>query len=128
MKKIAGPLRLEYSQYRELESFAQFGSDLDKETKAALEKGKRIVELLKQDQYSPMKVADQVLVIYAVSNNFAIDVPVTEIKRFEKELIEFANLRYSDVLDELKNASSLSDELSAKVDNLINEFKATFKC
>ncbi len=128
MKKIAGPLRLEYSQYRELESFAQFGSDLDKETKASLEKGKRIVELLKQDQYSPMKVADQVLVIYAVSNNFAVDVPVAEIRRFEKELIEFANLRYTDVLDELKSASSLSDELAAKVDNLITEFKATFKC
>ncbi len=128
MKKIAGPLRLEYSQYRELESFAQFGSDLDKETKESLEKGKRIVELLKQDQYSPMKVSDQVLVIYAVSNNFAIDVPVAEMRRFEKELIEFANLRYTDVLEELKTASGLDDELAAKVDNLINEFKATFKC
>ncbi len=128
MKKIAGPLRLEYSQYRELESFAQFGSDLDKETKASLEKGKRIVELLKQDQYSPMKVSDQVLVIYAVSNDFAVDVPVNEMRRFEKELIEFANLRYTDVLDELKSASSLSDELAAKVDSLITEFKATFKC
>jgi len=128
MKKIAGPLRLEYSQYRELESFAQFGSDLDKETKAALEKGKRIVELLKQDQYSPMKVADQVLIIFAVSNDYAVDVPVSEMRRFEKELIDFANLRYPEVLDELKTASGLSDELAKKAGDLITEFKATFKC
>ncbi|MCI7642141.1 MAG: F0F1 ATP synthase subunit alpha, partial [Subdoligranulum variabile] len=96
MKKIAGPLRIEYAQYRELAGFAQFGADLDKETKAQLEKGKRIVEILKQDQYAPMRVEDQVLIIFAVSNNFCNDVPVEDMKRFEKELIEFARYHHAE--------------------------------
>ena len=126
MKKIAGPLRIEYAQYRELASFAQFGSDLDKETKAQLEKGKRIVEILKQDQYAPMRVEDQVLIIFAVSNNYANDVPVEEMKRFEKELIEFARYRYPEVLEELKTTKNFDKELQERVSALVKEFKETF--
>lgn len=126
MKKIAGPLRIEYAQYRELASFAQFGSDLDKETKAQLEKGKRIVEILKQDQYAPMRVEDQVLIIFAVSNNYANDVPVEEMKRFEKELIEFARYRYPEVLEGLKTTKNFDKELQERVSALVKEFKETF--
>ncbi len=126
MKKIAGPLRIEYAQYRELASFAQFGADLDKETKAQLEKGKRIVEILKQDQYAPMRVEDQVLIIFAVSNNYANDVPVEEMKRFEKELIEFARYRYPEVLEELKTTNNFDKELQERVGAIVKEFKGTF--
>ncbi|MBO4360108.1 MAG: F0F1 ATP synthase subunit alpha [Eubacteriaceae bacterium] len=127
MKTIAGPLRLEYAQYRELASFAQFGSDLDKETKAQLAKGERIVEMLKQNQYAPMKVEDQVLIIFAVSNNFCNDIEVSDMKRFEKELIEFANLSHADVLKELKTTSKFDKELMDKAAAVVNEFKLTFK-
>jgi F-type H+-transporting ATPase subunit alpha len=127
MKKIAGPLRIEYAQYRELASFAQFGADLDKETKAQLEKGKRIVEILKQDQYAPMRVEDQVLIIFAVSDNHTNDIPVEDIKRFEKELIEFARYRYPELLQEIKTTKNFDKELQAKVAAVVEEFKATFK-
>ncbi|MBQ2302683.1 MAG: F0F1 ATP synthase subunit alpha [Oscillospiraceae bacterium] len=127
MKKIAGPLRIEYAQYRELASFAQFGADLDKETKAQLEKGKRIVEILKQDQYAPMRVEDQVLIIFAVSDNHTNDIPVEDIKRFEKELIEFARYRYPELLQEIKTTKNFDKELQAKVAAVVEEFKTTFK-
>ena len=127
MKKIAGPLRIEYAQYRELASFAQFGADLDKETKAQLEKGKRIVEILKQDQYAPMRVEDQVLIIFAVSDNHTNDIPVEDIKRFEKELIEFARNRYPELLQEIKTTKNFDKELQAKVAAVVEEFKTTFK-
>ena len=127
MKKIAGPLRIEYAQYRELASFAQFGADLDKETKAQLEKGKRIVEILKQDQYAPMRVEDQVLIIFAVSDNHTNDIPVEDIKRFEKELIEFARYRYPELLQEIKTTKNFDKEMQAKVAAVVEEFKATFK-
>ena len=126
MKKIAGPLRIEYAQYRELAGFAQFGADLDKETKAQLEKGKRIVEILKQDQYAPMRVEDQVLIIFAVSNNFCNDVPVEDMKRFEKELIEFARYHHADLLEELKNTNNFGKELQARAADVVKEFKAGF--
>ena len=126
MKKIAGPLRIEYAQYRELAGFAQFGADLDKETKAQLEKGKRIVEILKQDQYAPMRVEDQVLIIFAVSNNFCNDVPVEDMKRFEKELIEFARYHHTDLLEELKNTNNFGKELQARAADVVKEFKAGF--
>ena len=127
MKKIAGPLRIEYAQYRELASFAQFGADLDKETKAQLEKGKRIVEILKQDQYAPMRVEDQVLIIFAVSDNHTNDIAVEDIKRCEKELIEFARYRYPELLQEIKTTKNFDKELQAKVAAVVEEFKATFK-
>ncbi|MBR3952996.1 MAG: F0F1 ATP synthase subunit alpha [Oscillospiraceae bacterium] len=126
MKKIAGPLRIEYAQYRELASFAQFGADLDKETKAQLEKGKRIVEILKQDQYAPMRVEDQVLIIFAVSDNHTNDIPVEDIKRFEKELIEFARYRYPELLQEIKTTKNFDKDMQARTAAVVEEFKATF--
>ena len=127
MKKIAGPLRIEYAQYRELAAFAQFGSDLDKETKAQLEKGKRVVEMLKQDQYAPMKVEEQVLVIFAISNNYTVDIEVEDIKDFEKGLLDFVNLNHKGLLQEIKDAKEFSKELMAKAGAVIDEFKTTFK-
>ena len=127
MKKIAGPLRIEYAQYKELASFAQFGSDLDKETKAQLEKGERIMEMLKQDQYSPMKVEEQVLIIFAVSNNFCNDIAVKDMKRFEKELVEYARLSHADLLNELKTTKDFDKELMQKAADAVKEFKLTFK-
>ncbi len=126
MKKVGGPLRIEYAQYRELASFAQFGSDLDKSTKASLEKGKRIVEMLKQEQYSPMKVEEQVLVIYAITNNFARDVKVDDIKEFEKGLVEYAHANAAGTLEKLKVAKGFDDELKAEMTKLINDYKDMF--
>lgn len=127
MKTIAGPLRIEYAQYKELASFAQFGSDLDKETKAQLSKGERIVEMLKQPQYAPMKVEEQVLIIFAVSNNYTADIEVSDLKRFEKELIEYAHLGHAELLDELKNTKKFDKELMQKTGAAIDEFKHSFK-
>ncbi|MCR1900203.1 F0F1 ATP synthase subunit alpha [Irregularibacter muris] len=126
MKKIAGPLRLEYAQYRELASFAQFGSDLDKETQARLAKGERIVEVLKQDQYSPMKVEHQVMIIYAVTNDFAKDVAVDRIRDFERELLSFMDNQYPQVGQEIKDTGAMSDETVETFKNAIVEFKKTF--
>jgi F-type H+-transporting ATPase subunit alpha len=122
MKKVAGPLRIEYAQYRELASFAQFGSDLDDATKAQLAKGERVVELLKQDQYAPMKVEHQVLAIYAITNDYAANVPVEMIKDYEKGLIEYADLNYGDTLEEIKGKGGLSDEVTAKMKEIIEKF------
>lgn len=126
MKKVGGPLRIEYAQYRELASFAQFGSDLDKSTKASLEKGKRIVEMLKQEQYSPMKVEEQVLVIYAVTNNFLKEIEVDEMKEFEKGLIEHAHSNSPSTLDKIKTAKGFDDELVEEISKLINDYKSIF--
>ncbi|WP_290772308.1 F0F1 ATP synthase subunit alpha [Anaerofustis sp.] len=126
MKKVGGPLRIEYAQYRELASFAQFGSDLDKSTKASLEKGKRIVEMLKQEQYSPMKVEEQVLVIYAITNNFAKDVKVDDIKEFEKGLVEYAHANSPATLDKIKVAKGFDEDLKEEISKLINDYKSIF--
>src|SRR5699024_8286634 len=111
MKKISGPLRLEYAQYRELASFAQFGSDLDPETLAQLSKGERGVELLKQDQYSPMKVENQVIAIYAIANDYAKDVELDRVKDFEKELLAFMDEKYPEVGKEIKKEGEISEPL-----------------
>lgn len=126
MKKVAGPLRIEYAQYRELASFAQFGSDLDDATKAQLAKGERVVELLKQDQYAPMKVEHQVLAIYAITNDYAANVPVEMIKDYEKGLIEYADLNHGDTLEEIKGKGGLSDEVTAKMKEIIEKFTGKY--
>jgi F-type H+-transporting ATPase subunit alpha len=126
MKKVAGPLRIEYAQYRELASFAQFGSDLDETTKAQLAKGERVVEMLKQDQYAPMKVEHQVLVIYAITNDYASDVPVNRIKDFEKALIEYAELNYANTLKFIKAEGALSDPIVEQLTEMLTKFKVEF--
>src|SRR5882724_7427058 len=109
MKKIAGRLRLELASYREKAAFAQFGSDLDKATLAQLNRGERMVELLKQGQFEPMSMAEQVVVIYAGTNGFVDDYPVAVLARYEKELLSFLKSRKKDVLDELHSTGELKD-------------------
>ena len=110
MKKVAGTLKLDQAQFRELEAFAKFGSDLDAATLNVIEKGKRNVEILKQSQNDPFTVEDQVAIIYAGSKNLLRDVPVEKVKEFETDFIEFLNAKHRDVLDTLKSGK-LTDEV-----------------
>ncbi|AZO93945.1 F0F1 ATP synthase subunit alpha [Halocella sp. SP3-1] len=126
MKDVAGTLRLDLSQYRELEAFAQFGSDLDQATQRRLNRGERIVEVLKQAQYSPMEVADQVLIIYPVINGHLDDIPVDNIERFEKEFINYVQANYDELPEAIKKEGQLSEENQKKLVEVINEFKESF--
>src|SRR5437868_10847501 len=109
MKKVAGRLRLELASYREKAAFAQFGSDLDKATLAQLSRGERMVELLKQGQYEPMPIDEQVIVIYAGTNGFVDDYPVGVVERYEKQLLSFMKSRKNDIFEELKSTGKLED-------------------
>ncbi len=115
MKKVAGSLKLLYSQYRELQSFAQFGSDLDKDTKGRLAQGARIVEVLKQDRNQPVDVAHQVAIIYAVTNGYLAKVPVEKIRQFETELYPWLTANYAQMLDEIRKTGKLSEEGEAQL-------------
>jgi len=126
MKQVAGTLRLDLAQFRELAAFAQFGSDLDKATLAQLNRGQRMVELLKQDQYVPMSVEQQILVIFAGTNGYVDDVPVNAVKRFESEMLKFAASKYADLLKDIASKKQLDDELKSRVKALIEEFKKSF--
>jgi len=127
MKKIAAPIRTELAQYRELASFAQFGSDLDDDTKEKLAQGERIREVLKQPQYDPMPVQYQVIIIYAVTRKYLLDVPVENITRFEKEFFEFLNTKYPEVPSSIASEKVMSDEIENKLKKALEEFKASFK-
>ena len=126
MKKVAGTLKLLYSQYRELQGFAQFGSDLDADTKARLEQGERIVEVLKQDRNSPVKVELQVAIIYAVVNNLLKDVPTGEIKNFEKELFLYLESTKSELMDEIRTSGDLTAESAEQLKEAILAAKEKF--
>ncbi len=126
MKQVAGRLRLELAQYREIESFAQFGAELDKTTQAQINRGQRLVEVLKQGQYTPMHVVDQIIQIFSVVNGFVDDIEVEDIQRFEEELLQFIRDIKPDVRKELIDKLELSDELETKLKNAIAEFKKTF--
>ena len=126
MKQVAGTLRLDLAQFRELAAFAQFGSDLDKATLAQLNRGQRMVELLKQDQYVPMLVEQQILVIFAGTNGYVDDVPVNAVKRFEAELLKFAASKYADLLKDVAAKKQLDDELKSRIKACIEEFKKSF--
>ena len=115
MKKIAGTLKLDQAQYRELEAFAKFGSDLDAATTAIIEKGKRNVEILKQGQYSPLRVEEQAAIIYCGTNGLLMDVPVNKIKEFEIEFLSFLHAKHQSVLDDL-SAGKLTDEIKSTLD------------
>ena len=125
MKKVAGTLKLAYSQYRELQSFAQFGSDLDSDTKRRLAQGERIVEVLKQNRNSPIAVENQVAIIYAVTNNYLDDIKVEDILDFESDLYEYLDAN-PDVLAEVREKGSLSDETVSKLKEAIGTVKAAF--
>ena len=126
MKQVSGNLRLELAQYRELASFSQFGSDLDADSKGRLEKGKRILEILKQKQYQPMKVEYQILILYAISNNYLSDIELIDISKFEEQLIEFADTHYRDTLKDIKTKGDLTDEIKNDMEECISEFKKIF--
>ena len=124
MKQVAGKLRLDYSQYRELEAFAQFGSELDQATQRQLGRGARVVEILKQPQYAPMSVEQQVAIIYAVNNGYLDDVAVADVKKFEIDFLEFLEARHPEVLQRLRQEKKISDELEADLAKGIKDFKA----
>jgi F-type H+-transporting ATPase subunit alpha len=127
MKQIAGRLRLDLAQYREMAAFAQFGSDLDKATLLQLERGARMVEILKQDQYQPLSVEKQVLIIYAGTQGFCDKFPVDSLKRYEKDLFAYFEEKHSDILTEIKEKQNLTDELKKKLEKAINAFNETFE-
>lgn len=126
IKKIAGPIRIELAQYRELAAFSQFGSDLDADTKEKLDQGERIREVLKQPQYNPMPVEYQVIIIYAATKKYLLDIAVEDILTFEKELFEFIDNKYSDIPKQIKETKELSKELEDKLVKAIKEFKIEF--
>ena len=126
MKQVAGTLRLDLAQYRELAAFAQFGSDLDKATLAQLNRGQRMVELLKQDQYVPMLVEQQIFVIFAGTNGYVDEVPVNAVRKFEAELLRFVTSKYQSLLDDIKGKKQLDDDLKARIKSAIEEFKKSF--
>ena len=126
MKKVSGTVRLELAQYRELEAFAQFGSDLDKASQQQIARGQRVVEVLKQNQYQPLPVEEQVAIIWSVTKAKLDDVPVTDVRRFEKELLEFMRSRHADVLAQLRT-EKLSDDLEGRLEAAVDAFKQTFQ-
>ena len=126
MKKVAGTLKLAYSQYRELQAFSQFGSDLDADTKKRLEQGARIVEVLKQPQNSPIPVEKQVIIIYAVVSGALLDIPADQIGEFEKELFSFVDSVYSDIPESIRTTGKLEDDVKEKLTKAIEECKSKF--
>ena len=126
MKQVAGRLRVDLAQYRELASFAQFGSDLDKSTRDTLHRGARMTEVLKQGQYAPMSAADQVIAIFAVSEGYADDLELTDIARFESELIDYVNRSYPEFQTEVLSGKKLSADQQEKLKECIVNFKKTF--
>lgn len=126
MKKVSGSLKLLYSQYKELQAFSQFGSDLDKDTKARLAQGERIVQVLKQNQNSPLKVEHQVIIIYAVVNNFLAGIKVDDIFRYESELFSFFEEQHSEILDSIRKTKELTDENRVAINEALNDFNKSF--
>lgn len=126
MKQVAGRLRVDLAQYRELASFAQFGSDLDKSTRDTLHRGARMTEVLKQGQYVPMSAADQVIAIFAVSEGYADDLELSDVARFESELIDYVNRSYPEFQGEVLSGKKLSADQQAKLKECIVNFKKTF--
>lgn len=125
MKKVAGKLRLDLAQFRELEAFAQFGSDLDEKTREKIERGKRTVEILKQDQYDTVPVENQVAIIYALTQGYLDDVPVENIKGWETDFYKYLASSKKEVLDMIKKKKELTDEITGKLEEAIKEFKET---
>ena len=127
MKQVAGTLRLDLAQYREMAAFAQFGSDLDAATQKQLNRGARLVELLKQGQYQPLAVEQQVVIIYAGTNGYVDDLPVAALKRYEQELFAFITSRHPDVFADILQKRELDGDLRGKLNKVLEEFKGVFK-
>ena len=126
MKSVSGRLRLDLAQYRELEAFSAFGSDLDKASKAQLERGARLVELLKQPQYSPFPVERQVVSIWAGTNGYLDEVPVSDIRRFEAEFLDFVGRSYSAIYDAILQTGKLGDDTIGELERAVAAFKKQF--
>ncbi len=126
MRKVAGPLRLELAQYREMAAFAQFGSDLDPATKRQLDRGERLVEVMKQGQFAPLPVEKQIVIIYAATNGYLDALPVAAIQRYERELYAFLDARHAEVLAELRERKELTDAVRAKLDAALGAFREVF--
>ncbi|WMM24238.1 F0F1 ATP synthase subunit alpha [Tissierella sp. MB52-C2] len=127
MKKVAGRIKLELAQYRELAAFAQFGSELDKETKDRLDQGERMLQILKQPQYSPVSVEHQVIIIYAVLNKHLADIPVNKISTFEREFLQFVDNNYPDIVQSIKTSKDLLDDNIERIRQALEEFKKSFQ-
>jgi F-type H+/Na+-transporting ATPase subunit alpha len=127
MKQVAGTLRLELAQYREMAAFAQFGSDLDQATQRQLNRGSRLVELLKQGQYQPLPVEKQILIIFAGTNGFVDELPLTALKKYEQELYSFVESRHPDVFADILKKRELDGDLRGKMTKTLEEFKGVFK-
>lgn len=127
MKAVAGSLRLDLAQFRELTAFAQFGSDLDEATRNRLERGKRIVEVLKQPQYVPMPVELQIVILWAVTNGYLDEIPVGQIKEFEERYLDFIKTRKEKLLKQLAKGKVLDDKLISELEKSVAEFKRSFK-
>jgi F-type H+-transporting ATPase subunit alpha len=126
MSQIAGPLRLELSQYRELEAFAEFSADLDDESKAQLARGDRLMEILKQEQYQPMPVEEQIVALFVGIENHVADVEVGEVRRFETEWLRYVREEHGEILTTLRQERRLTDELRTQLDEAVEEFKERF--
>ncbi len=126
MKQIAGTLRLDLAQYREMEAFAQFSSDLDEVTQAQLARGKRLVEILKQLQYQPLPVEKQILIIYSATNGFLDDYPESVLKRYEEEIYRFFEHKHPEIINELREKKELDEELRARINEALGELKEQF--
>jgi len=126
MSQIAGELRLELSQYRELEAFAEFSSDLDEESKAQLARGDRLMEILKQKQYAPMPVEEQVVSLYVAVENHLADIEVSEVGRFEEGWLRFVQEAHAEILETIRREKKLTDELRTHLDKAVEEFKERF--
>jgi F-type H+/Na+-transporting ATPase subunit alpha len=126
MKKVSGTMRLDLAQYRDLEAFASLGSDLDQASQNQLDRGERTVEVLKQPQYEPVPVAEQVVIIWAVGNGKLDDVEVADVRRFDVDLREYVRSRHSDIIEHLETEGTLTDELADKLDSVIDDFKSSF--
>jgi F-type H+-transporting ATPase subunit alpha len=126
MKRVAGRLRLDLAQYRELEAFAEFGSELDKASQAQLDRGARVVEILKQPQYTPFSTEDEVISIWAVTNGYLDDLPVEKAREFERGLLEHVSSRASDVRDSIRDTGKLEEEDEEKLRKAVEDFKSGF--
>jgi F-type H+/Na+-transporting ATPase subunit alpha len=126
MRQVAGTLKLELAQYRELAAFAQFGSDLDKATQAQLARGQRLVEILKQGQYQPLSFSKQILIIFAGTGGFLDDLPVEKLRAFEKGLYDYVDTANAGLLTTIMEKKVLDDQLKAEMQKTIREFKERF--
>jgi F-type H+-transporting ATPase subunit alpha len=127
MKKVAGPLRLELAQYREMAAFAQFGSDLDAATKRQLDRGQRLVEVMKQGQFVPLTVEREIVIIYSATSGYLDELPVSNLQRYERELYSFLDAKHATLLSELRDRKELTDDIKRKLDDALKSFAGLFK-